>query len=193
MIDSETSRIFLQILVDGSSWKKGKPEETAILLLPGTYQEYRITEGAKLWPKEGKYFWVAGTRGDPAYCREDIIAVTKKDSPNIICQGFAKHTLDQMEWCIAMLKENSKIKHLVITTSAYHLPRCTLTLLQSLKKSNIQVSITPIPIKNPKGDSFSIDSTEDFVLEIKKIQEYQQKGDVASLESWREYLEWRIL
>ena len=74
----EIFRIFLQILIDGPHWKKGKPEETAIFLLPGVHQEYRITEGVKLWPNAGKYLWVAGTRGDPTYSKEDIIAVTGK-------------------------------------------------------------------------------------------------------------------
>ena len=167
-------------------------KETAIFLLPGVHQEYRITEGVKLWPNAGKYLWVAGTRGDPTYSKEDIIAVTGKDSTDIVCGGFARFTPDQMNWCVSLLKQNPHIKHIVVTTAAYHLPRCVLTLLKALKKSGIQIPMTPMPLINPNGDSFSVNGTEDFALEMKKIQEYQQKGDVASLEDWKEYLAWRI-
>ncbi len=190
--ESEIFIIMLEILIDGPNWKKGDLDNTAILLLPGVYQEYRISQGVKIWPKEGKYLWVAGTRGDPSYTREDIIRAVGADSPDIVCQGFAKHTLDQMEWCVSLLKENPKINHLIVTTAAYHLPRCCLTLLQVLKKSRKTIAISPVPILNPAGDSFSPESSENFVAETKKIQEYQEKEDVLSLESWREYINWRI-
>lgn len=187
----EILRPFFEILVDGPNWKRLNAHQTAILLLPGVHQEYRITEGVKLWPNAGKYLWVAGTRGDPAYTREDIIAVTGKDSVDIVCGGFARFTPDQMNWCVSLLKQNPEIKHLIVTTAAYHLPRCVLTLLQALLKAKMQISMTPMPLINPNGDSFSAYGTEDFALEMKKIQEYQGKGDVASLEDWREYLAWR--
>ncbi len=187
-----------EILLDGPNWKKGKPEETAILVLPGMYQEYRITEGTKFWPDQGEYLWVAGTNGDPAYSRKQIISVIDVDYPNdlhypnIICGEFARHTLDQMEWCVSLLKENTQVKHLIVTTAAYHLPRCTLTLLQVLTKSGMKIPITPLSIRNPSGDSFSPTSTEDLRSEVMKIQQYQEKGDVASLDTWRNYINWRI-
>jgi uncharacterized SAM-binding protein YcdF (DUF218 family) len=188
----EILRAYLEILIDGPDLQKGNPQETAILLLPGKYQKYRITQGVKLWPSQGNWLWIAGTRGDPIYSKKDIISVIGKDSPDVVCQGFAKHTLDQMEWCAALLKQNPHIKHLIITTAAYHLPRCVLTLLQVLTKAEVRIPITPFPLKNPSGDSFSVEGGEDFISEIQKIGEYQQKGDVLSLDVWKEYLSWRI-
>ncbi|MBX4200631.1 YdcF family protein [Candidatus Parcubacteria bacterium] len=189
----EILQAYLQILIDGPNWKKGKPAETAILVLPGKHQEYRITESVKLWKKEGDYFWVAGTRGDPAYTREDIIKVTGDDSSDIVCQGFAEHTLAQMQWCALMLKENPQIKYLIVATAAYHLPRCILTLLQVFKKEGVKMLITPMPLENPSGNSFSVEDGEDFTSELKKIPQYQEKGDVLSVEDWIEYLAWRRL
>src|SRR5581483_1060845 len=184
-------RAYLQILIDGPYWKKGAPEETAILVLPGKHQEYRIRESAIFWPGRGKYFWVAGTRGDPEYTREDIIRIAGNDSLDIVCQGFASHTLAQMEWCARMLQENPRVHHLIVTTAAYHVPRCLLTLLSVLEKLAIKIPITPMPLENPSGNSFSLDGGEDFSSELQKIQEYQAKGDVASLNAWKEYLKWR--
>ena len=49
-----------------------------------------------------------------------------------------------------------------------------------------------MPILNPSGDSFSPESTEDFAGEANKIKDYQEKGDVATCEEWREYINWRL-
>jgi len=181
----------LQILVDGPMWKRDEPVKTAILILPGI-QEYRITEGVKLWPSRGLHLWVAGTRGDPAYTREQIVEAAGADSPHILHGGFANHTREQMEWCRDLLVLHSEVKHLVVSTAAYHLPRCVLTLVQTMYKAGILIPISPRPLRNPDWNSFAGLDQETIQSEMERIERYQQQGDVASCEIWRDYLQWRL-
>lgn len=193
MEKTDILRAYLEILVDGPTWKKGKPEETAILILPGYFQEYRIEQGVKLWRGSAKYLFIGPTRKDTFYTsREKIIELLGEDSPDILFGETAANTLEQMQWVSDVLKEHTDIKHIIVTTSAYHLPRCCLTLLNVLQKNNQQIAISPHPLQNPRGDSFSVEGTEDFALEIEKIQEYQTKGDVLSCDDWKKYLDWRL-
>jgi len=192
----ETARTMLTILVDGPQWKRGNPENTAILVLPGIYQEYRIQGGVDIWKQnQSQRLWVAGTRGDPAYPREHIVEVAGVDSPNIVCGEFCHHTPDQMRWCLKMLKDNPEISHLIMTTAAYHLPRCVLTNVAAMEKASVRIPISPIPLTNPNGDSFpptGKEGWEDWPSEVSKIIMHQTTGDVASLSQWRDYLKWRL-
>ncbi len=189
--DFEILRVYLQILIDGPTWKKPAAENTAILILPGMWQEYRITNGVKLWPQHGKHLWVAGTRQDTIYTlREQLVSLLGQDSENIEFGGFADHTLGQMQWCLGLLEKYSTVNHIIVATAAYHVPRCTLTLLQTLAKANKQLSLSPWPLYNPAGNSFTED--ENFQGELERIALYQEKGDVASLQTWRTYLAWRL-
>jgi len=192
----ETARTMLTILVDGPYWKRGHPENTAILVLPGIYQEYRIQGGVDIWNQDqSQRLWIAGTRGDPAYTRDQIVEVAGVDHPNIVCGEFCNHTPDQMRWCLKMLQDNPGVSHLIMTTAAYHLPRCVLTNVAAMEKAGKRVPISPIPLTNPNGDSFpptGKGSWEDWLAEVSKVIMYQDTGDVASLSQWREYLTWRL-
>lgn len=192
----ETARTMLTILVDGPQWKRGNPENTAILVLPGIYQEYRIQGGVNLWKQnQNQRLWIAGTRGDPTYTRDQIVQVAGVDSPNIICQGFANHTPDQMHWCQEMLRDNPEVSHLIMATAAYHLPRCVLTNVVAMEKAGRRIPISPIPLTNPNGNSFpptGKERSEDWPAEVSKIIMYQATGDVASYVQWHDYLQWRL-
>lgn len=189
----EAMRTMLQIIGDGPNWfMPGFPSATAILVMPGVHQEYRIQGGIDLWLEDqDQELWIAGTRGDPSYSREQIVRDAGVDSPNIVCGPFCRHTPDQMDWCMEMLKKNPDVEHLIMTTAAYHLPRCVLTNVAAMDKVGMRVHITPIPLFSPCGNSFSADGTEDWVSELSKIIEYQKTGHVASFEQWRNYLDWR--
>ncbi|MDD5433304.1 MAG: hypothetical protein PHE77_01450 [Candidatus Pacebacteria bacterium] len=169
------------------TWQPGRPEETAVLILPGKFQSFRITEGAKLWPDKGQYLFVAGTRGDPFYSENDIVDLTGKSSLNLFCQGWAEHTPDQMEWIVKLLQKRfSFIKHLIVATAAYHLPRCVLTLVRAMENARYFFQICPWPIWNPLENY-----PELLEEELNRIFLYQEKGDVAKWENWQQYKEWR--
>ena len=189
-----TQKIAKQIL-EIPFWKDSDLHRSAILILPGVYQNYRITEGVKHWPKKGEYLWVAGTRGDPFYTRREILETIDRkkrehiNNHNFENGGWQNHTLDQMMWVTELLKKNNNINHIILTTAAYHVPRCTLTLLQTMKKQSIkQVVISPIPIYHRLGPSLE---SESFGGELSRISIYQEKGDVATFETWEEYNMWR--
>ena len=164
-----------------------EPERSAILILPGKYQEYRIAEGVKPWPSRAKHLWVAGTSGDPTYTREDVIPYVGEDSPHILVGGHARHTKDQMEWARGLLLDSfPEVEHVIMTTSVYHLPRCVLTFLETMCGTPKRwISISPVPLISPIGDSFSI---EDLEGEIQRIETYQKKGGVASFAYLDTYL-----
>lgn len=194
MNQDETRKTAKEIL-ETPFWKDSTLRKSAVLILPGGWQDYRIPEGIKHWPEKGKYLWVAGTRGDPFYTRKEILEIIDKikgmsiDSYDIENGGWANNTLDQMLWATELLKKNNEINHLILTTAAYHTPRCVLTCLQTMIKQNIsKIVISPIPIYHPEGPSF--ESTE-FKGELERIQKYREKGDVASFKVWEEYVLWR--
>lgn len=190
----EVLRVYFQILIDGRNWPAGEAGRTAVIILPGQ-QDYRVTRVLQdVWPVHGRYLWAAGTRGDPLIEREDIIGRIKaskkyaKISDLIECQGWADNTPDQMRWVIRMVKKYTDVKHLIVTTSAYHLPRCVLTLVKEMKTEDIVLPVTPWPLSSFSGNSFSkLRSNQNLVLEIAKTLKYQQSGHVASLEEWDEY------
>lgn len=176
-------------------WKNASQEKSAILILPGVYQDFRIPEGAKNWPEKGKYLWVAGTRADPFYTRKEIIEMINKEKGKVMDfsdmenGGYQDHTLDQMMWVTELLKAYKDVNHIVVTTAAYHTPRCVLTLLQTMRKQSIKgVVISPVLIDSSLGPSFE---SEEFKGEIKRVSIYQEKGDVASFDVWEDYLRWR--
>jgi len=197
MINYESIGSDLIAILDVPVWKKVNPERSVVLILPGM-QDYRIHEGAKKWPEIGKYLWVAGTRADPFYSRRDVIEKVGKERVeemglsglyNVETQGWANNTLDQMRWVTALLKKYPDINHVALITAAYHTPRCTLTLLQTMNKESISdVVISPTPINPAFGPSFESD---EFQGEIVRIPDYQKKGDIATFEVWKDYLEWR--
>jgi hypothetical protein len=191
-------RIFFQVLVDGRNWSYGEPDQTAVLVLPGQ-QDYRITRVLQnVWPAQGKYLWVAGTRGDPFIEEEDIvhrIVTTGQNSPCldfIECQGWADNTPDQMEWACKMARKYAEVNHLIVATAAYHLPRCVLTFIKEMNKADLFVPVIPWPLTSFSGDSFAKKGNQNFALEIAKVLKYQESGHVAPVAEWEEYLKRRL-
>lgn len=189
-------RVYFQILIDGPNWNKPDPERTAVVVLPGQ-QDYRITRVLQgVWPQRGRYLWVAGTRGDPSIEREDIFGriYLKNREPRrnnfIEIQGWADNTPSQMRWVCKMAKKYTDVNDILITTAAYHLPRCVLTLVKELSLEGAKILITPLPLAGFSGDSFARNSNQDFTREIAKILKYQQAGHVASLDEWKMYFDW---
>jgi len=187
----------LREVLETPFYENSNPNNSAVLIFPGggleSIQDYRISEGTKNWPTKGKYLWVAGTRGDPFYTRKEIIRILENsleiDSSEIENQGWANHTLDQSIWATELLKKNKNINHVILATAAYHTTRSTLTFLKTLKKQSIDgIVISPIPISHRLEPSLD---SEKYIGEMERILKYQGKGDAATLEEWRDYLQWR--
>ncbi len=173
------------------------PRQSALLILPGV-QDYRIPQGAKYWPKKARHLWVAGTRGNPFYARAEVIQIVLGVLEKVALPmaeeyletgGWANNTVDQMRWATELLKKNPLVKHLIICTAEYHVPRCTLTFLRTLLLyGDYSTVISVLPLRNEEGP-FS--GSKEWKEELTKISLYQKKGDVASFRELTEYLAWR--
>ena len=171
---------------DGCEWAK-----TAIVVLPGMYEDWRVEQGVKLWPGSAKYLVVAGTRGDPSYTRQQIIgyAGTSLQNSNVITGEFVEHTKAQMDWvCRVLQKQLTHVNCLIFTTAIYHVPRCVMTFLQAVADCglrNIVVVVEPL-----LGDLTSQQIASGLMSEAQKIRQYRQKGDVLATDNLQAYFNW---
>ena len=88
-----------------------------------------------------------------------------------------------------MTNQFPDVRHVIVATASYHLPRWFLTFLLVIKNGEKQIVISLVPLLNPNGPSFSI---EDLKAEIERIQAYRIKGDIASSHYLNAYLRWRL-
>lgn len=174
------------------SWEKSDPETSAILVLPGEHQEFRIPEALKFWPVFAKHLWVAGTCSNPFYARRDVLRIIRGrkglvpfDDTYVETAGWAEHTPGQMSWAVALLRHNSSVNHIIVVTAAYHVSRAVLTLIKAMEKAGLECAISLIPIFHEDGPA---PGSKEWEEEIAKIPVYQAKGDVASEEEFGRYV-----
>lgn len=163
-------------------------QQTALFLMPGSYQDWRFKALAGLWNKYADKIFVAGTRGDPEYNADQMADMLGCDISQIEMQVFAKHTRDQMDWVSGKVLELHP-KQVILSTAAYHLPRCTLTFVKSCLDRNIPrtFKLALLPTSDPSNPSQSF-TADQIVGEIGRIPEYQAKKDVATLEEYVAFL-----
>jgi len=179
-------------------------EKTAILILPGPRDHsYREEQGIRIWKKNklAKYLLVAGTNESPAITIEDIrgLCGVSTGFSNLFFCRKAKNTKEQMEWALSMLENYipTTVEHIIVSTAAYHAPRCFLTFLASVTAKDKRLIISCLPVYNPEKpdtDYFGLARTGNTGIEgeLKRIIEYQKNGDVASLDDYLNYLKWRL-
>lgn len=212
MRDSKKQVLTAMIQINGlSPWpllSSGvvSPEDTAILFLPGgNGHEYRQKEIVRHWRdgKLAKYLFFSGRSEEPPYTRKYVtdLAQVSLDDPRIFFTPKARHTYEETEWAMGLINELFFIRHIIIGTAAYHLPRGFLTLLHSLEKRKWEreIIISSLPaynLENPSVDftGFSWTGNTGILGEMQRILKYQQKPyeHVASIPSFWEYLKWRL-
>lgn len=165
--------------------------ESAVLLLPGQEELWRVTRGVRYWQfaSNAKYLWVAGTRGDPAYKKKDIVACVygNEKKPAIEMGGYCQNAKDQAIWvCDLLQRKYSTVRRIIVTTAAYHVPRCMLTLLATLDNYGFKNQLMILAI----GLGGDLVSSDQILSEAKKIREYRAKGHVATAERLADYLKW---
>lgn len=168
------------------------PRNEAIVIFPGEYQLWRVETGIRVWStRKGARLWVAGTAGNPAYTKPDILNLIREiagvdhpyDDGDIECAGWASNTLDQAKWLLELLKANPEVEHLHMVTAMYHLPRAILTCLKQMILQKRFVTIRAVPIlQGPKFDD------PDGLVEMEKIPRYQALGHVATPEEFEQHL-----
>ncbi|MDO8655437.1 MAG: ElyC/SanA/YdcF family protein [bacterium] len=173
--------------------------QTAVVVFPGEHQEWRIQEAAKVLQKvDSPHFWIAGTAGNPFYLRETILEEMERAigsveryrySPLLVCGAFANDTRDQARFVLELLKARPEVTHLVLTTAAYHLPRCVLTCIKQMMLQDKRAVI----YTTPSGAETIRPGNQELEEEIAKIPRYQAQGDIATWDELERYLAWRVL
>lgn len=166
---------------------------TAVLILPGGgigLGPTRLTEPQ--WQRYADDLWIGGTRGDPAYTREEIVmyvARERKLPTRLEMQGFARHTPDQMEWATDTLQDEIFINNLIVSTAKYHTPRCVLTFVKTWMKrgDSRKLRLGILPSSNPR-QVLKTATNQTIVGELERIEKYQANGDVATAKEFREFL-----
>ncbi len=172
---------------------ESRADERAWLIMPGGGShkagDTRLTQAE--WDTE--YVYVCGTRGDPAYSIEDITRLLARDGQvpkGLWYQGYAEHTLEQMLWAVDSLRANRRIRHLVMSTAEYHLPRCMLTFVKQwqLHGDGRKLQLSVAPTANPPQTADTGGTNASLDGELSRILEYQKKGDVATEEDLLKFL-----
>lgn len=110
----------------------------------------------------------------------------------MFAQPNALHTKDQMDWIIARVNE-LKISQLLFMSSPYHLVRAYLTLLKSwLDLGSHPVIMIPKPLAMSSAIILPENGETARAMipgEMRRIFEYQEKGDVATLSELEAYID----
>jgi hypothetical protein len=197
MVKSQTYTVHEEVMRLGVNIPKGilRPE-VAILILPGGgagVPPTRLTEVK--WQLLSDDVLVAGTRGDPAYTREEIVTYLARDGKlpeRLETQLFAQHTPEQMLWAVERLRRNGLIRHVVLSTARYHTTRCVLTFIRAWGKKGDgrRLMLGIMPTSDPPEEVLAVPSTTSRTLEeeLTRIELYQQKGDIATAEEYEHFM-----
>lgn len=111
---------------------------------------------------------------------------------NILIESVSQHTRGQAEEVMKIVKER-QWKSIILVASAFHQPRAFLTFLKAMKEQNLMIKVFNAPALHSWFTPSSVQSTRMELLqkEIEKIEEYQKKGHVATLQEAFEYQKWK--
>ncbi|MDO8557246.1 MAG: hypothetical protein Q7R98_02170 [Candidatus Jorgensenbacteria bacterium] len=173
----------------------------ALVVFPGLGEWRRESDAIKEWNKENctvKHLLIAGQNPNEKNSVIRNLENLQKEPFNLLriggvfSQGDAKNTPEQTKW-VARIVAEGKIISLTLCVSPYHMLRAYLTLLKTFIKRGMNVIIIPSP--TPLPPDYIVPETKkkqtDMVPgELKRITEYQEKGDVATMEELMKYLSW---
>jgi lipopolysaccharide export LptBFGC system permease protein LptF len=179
------------------------PQKTdALVIMPGLGENWRIEQAIKIWEnnnKENKFLLISGVNQKEKTAFPFSIENFKKPpfnlkrEQNVYTQEHADHTKAQAEWIISKVKELN-IQSLSLFVSPFHLLRAYSTLLKAfINSNNERIVIIPNPIKIPPSTNIPEVNSNAWDLvqgELDRIKIYQEKGDVASYEELKDYLNW---
>lgn len=175
----------------------------AIVGFAGMGEPWRIRQPIVEWESNvtAKYLIIAGLNSEER-CFEGLTIERLIESPynlrktsGVIVQTNALHTKDQADWMIDQVGK-LQLSSLLFMCSPYHIVRAYLTLLKSYLQTSSQltqpIAIIPKPIVVspstvlPENNAVSRSM---ITGEIRRIIEYQKKGDVATLVDLENYLD----
>lgn len=177
----------------------------AFVVLPGMGEFWRVRDAIIYWEKkiicsyQVRFLIITG-HNKREKTSETIDIERLKKCPyelthikRVICGGHAEHTKEQTDWVCKKVQELG-IKSIALFASPYHIVRAYLTLLKSVLNMESENFLPIIPVPTPVAPGTIIPETgtsawEMVPGEVKRIIEYQKKGDVASLGELKDYIE----
>ncbi|HLB95736.1 MAG TPA: hypothetical protein VJK26_02430 [Patescibacteria group bacterium] len=178
----------------------------ALVVFPGLVGEYwRVWDAIIHWEvgREARHFLIAGEYPHTDYREKDLIGLEienlkkppfrLKRTKGVHIQPFAENTKVQAEWACELLARLGALS-VILFASPFHLVRCYLTLLKVWQERNLEpIIIVPSPTIVSPGTiipEMAADSWALFPGEVWRINDYQEKGWIASLRELKDYLEW---
>lgn len=164
------------------------PSQSVVIILPGQYEEWRLTELKDVWRGFADIVIIAATRGNPFYDATDVSDAVGITEDKMILHRFAENTRDQMDQVTEAVSGLS-VKQVIISTAAYHTPRCVYTFVKSCLDRDLERSFRLAVLPTFGPDLGSPIPAEKASSEIERLKRYQQKGDVATKEEYLLFLE----
>lgn len=165
-------------------WEVKNPE--AILCFTGEGERHRVPHAVELWQyTNARYLLIAGNSEEViekygGYDKRSIKEEFGISDPGVIVQTLSKNTLTQAIWFLEELGKLKSIDRVVIVSAWYHIPRCFLSFLRwACNRYLISLSY---PLPNLKHELVLLPG------EMDRIQKYQEKGDIATLDDLLAYL-----
>jgi len=168
------------------------PDRTLVAIAPGgghyAVSDKRIKDVS--WQKYTRSVLVCGTRGDPSYTSERVECLLRRNDrlPDLFAfQGYAAHTPMQADWVATLSAEAPNLRHLILSTAEYHLPRFALTVIKSMIKARCRgVLVLVLATKRPDVTIHS-STSQSVAEELARIEQYQQSSHVATMAEAYEY------
>jgi hypothetical protein len=176
-------------------------EVDCLAVFPGMGEEWRMADAIKIWNenKNIKTLLIGGVyKGEITYEQITLETLRTMQAPlkrerGVIFQGSASQTNHQTDWVVEQVVER-KISNVGLLISPYHLLRAYCTLIRSFENLNVPyVRVIPIPVLIAPAVTIpetGVDAWRMAMGEYERIMTYQQKGDVASYEEVKKYLNW---
>lgn len=177
----------------------------ALVVFPGMGENERLIETINMWRPHmaSKKLFITGDEWKVNATFVRPIFKNLKKSPfnlpitpmesTIYFQDHAQNTKDQADWACKLIY-GLKVKSVALFTAPYHMPRSFMTMIKSLETFGGEyIPILPMPINLAPHEISDLDNNDTPNLvqkEILKIQNYQEKGDVATLKETDKYLQW---
>jgi uncharacterized SAM-binding protein YcdF (DUF218 family) len=141
---------------------------------------------------------VSGGYHFPPFCiHAELLAkqIIKKGIPKnkIILETHSKNTYEQGLEVLKIAKKKNW-KKILLVASHFHQPRAYLTFLKAMKDLKIKIRIFNSPANNLpwfKKTDAKLTRMQLLEEEIKKLEEYTQRGHVLNIETALKYQKWK--
>ncbi|HEU4914173.1 MAG TPA: hypothetical protein VFT16_02080 [Candidatus Saccharimonadales bacterium] len=174
----------------------------AVAVFPGLGETWRVEQAVRSWEDKApnaRHLLVAGTNpGERTYRRLDVPGLqlppfNLRRTEGVLTQVEADNTPHQAEWLADQVEEGD-IASFSLHVSPYHMLRAYCTTLKTFEKRGLdRVAIIPRPVNVAPGTVIP-ETGEDAVSmyngEARRIELYQAKGDVATLDELQAHVDW---